>query len=225
MLFSRGKNFCPVELNPPYIRMQRELDSFFRTIRINWHFRDQQDSRSNLEKKFYLKSDWMPPKACGEIESMIQQIQLNFDKWKAPKYIKDNLSKAERKLIKEIKEQTDVMYMWKDKGPSFTKLKVDQYLQAGEQELNNPDFYENIDTDPTNEIRRKCIDLISNMQKRGEISDRIADYLLSGDVQLSNFYHLVKTHSLPSNSQEIETWLQEKGFPIRGIFSGRGGPN
>ena len=109
--------------------------------------------------------------------------------------------------------------------PSFTNLKVDQYLQAGEKELNNPDFYDNIVGDPTLEIRNKCIELISNMQKRGEISEKVADYLMSGDVQLSNFYHLIKTHSLPTESQEVESWLEEKGFPIRGIISGRGGPN
>ena len=81
-LFARGKNFCPVELNPPFVRMQKELDAFFRILRIKWHFLDQQDTRSSLETKFYLKSDWMPPRACGELETFISQIQQKFDKWR-----------------------------------------------------------------------------------------------------------------------------------------------
>jgi hypothetical protein len=34
-LFLRGKKFCPVELDPPFIRMQRELNCFFRILRMN----------------------------------------------------------------------------------------------------------------------------------------------------------------------------------------------
>ena len=223
-LFSRGKNFCSVELNPPYIRMQKELDYFFRILRIKWHFLDQEDSRSDLEKMFYLKSGWMPPKACGELENLITQIQLKFDKWKPPRYIKDNLTVEERQLLKQMKQNYDVLYMWEDKGPSFTKLTVDQYLTAGEKELNNSQFYDIVDEDPTIDIKRKCIELVSKMQKNGEISDKVSEYLMSGDIKLSKFYHVIKTHSLPTDSHSLVDWLEEKEFPIRGIISGRGAP-
>ena len=39
-LSSKGQKFCPVELDPPVIRMQNELNKFFRLIRIKWAFRD-----------------------------------------------------------------------------------------------------------------------------------------------------------------------------------------
>ena len=29
-IFSRGKKFCPVELDPPILRMQKELNNFYR---------------------------------------------------------------------------------------------------------------------------------------------------------------------------------------------------
>jgi hypothetical protein len=96
-----------------------------------------------------------------------------------PKWIKDNLSVEERSFLKKIKENDEVLYMWEDKGPSFTKLEVGKYIEAGERELGNSQFYENIDNDPTNEIKRKCIELVSQMQKNGEISDKVAEYLMS----------------------------------------------
>ena len=224
MLFARGKNFCPVELDPPFIRMQKELNDFYRLLRIKWHFRNETDQRSNLERKFYLKSNWMPPSACKEWENLISQIQAKFDQWKPPKFIKDNLTAPERKFLTELKNNKDVIYMWEDKGPSFTKLTVDQYIKAGEKELSNDDFYEVIHDDPTDDIKKQCTDLVVDMQRRKEISDSVADYLLSGEVKLSNFYHLVKTHSLPADSQAAQEWLDEKGFPIRGIISGVGAP-
>ena len=51
-LLEKGKKFTPVELDPPILRMQRELNDFYRTLRIEWCFYGQKDGRSDLEKKF-----------------------------------------------------------------------------------------------------------------------------------------------------------------------------
>ena len=83
-LFSKGKQFAPVELDPPIIRMQRELNRFYRILRIKWEFYEKPDTRSELERKFYQKSDWEPPKASVEIENFITDIQHKFDTWKPP---------------------------------------------------------------------------------------------------------------------------------------------
>ena len=90
-LFKKGKKFCPVELDPPIVRTQNELNSFFRTLRLEWLFQDQPDKRSDLEKNFYHKSNWEPPAACSEIENMINRIQEAFDKWSPPRHVRDNL--------------------------------------------------------------------------------------------------------------------------------------
>ena len=79
--------------------MQRELSAFFRTLRIKWVFRNQEDGRTDLERKFYKKSNWNPPKACKEIEDMISRLQEKFDEWKPSRYLKDNLSAEERKVL------------------------------------------------------------------------------------------------------------------------------
>ena len=136
-LLKKGKKFCPVELDPPLIRMQKELNAFYRSLRLEWFFHDQEDSRSDLERKFYQKSNWTPPKAGIEIERMISRIQEMFDKWKPPRFIKDNLSRKEREFLKEALQNENIIYMWEDKGPSFVKMTKRQYLKAGEKELEN----------------------------------------------------------------------------------------
>ena len=50
--------------------MQRELAGFFRNLRIKWHFINQRDGRSDMEREFYHRSDWNPNKACKEVENM-----------------------------------------------------------------------------------------------------------------------------------------------------------
>ena len=196
-LFSKGKQFCPVELDPPIVRMQRELNTFFRILRIKWLFQDKPDQRSDLEKKFYKKSNWTPPKACVEIENMISRIQEKFDGWKPPRWTKDNLTRDERKCLKESKDNKDIVFMWEDKGPSFTKMTKTQYIEAGEKELQNSKYYTEVQGDPSKSIKQKCDILVQDMLENDEISEKVADYLQCGKSNLSKFYHLLKTHNIP----------------------------
>ena len=62
------------------------------------------------------------------------------------------------------------------------------------------------------------------MLSRKEISESVAIFLLSGGKNLSNFYHLLKTHKIPHDVASPDEWLQTHGYPLRGIISGRGGP-
>ena len=223
-LFSKGKQFAPVELDPPIIRMQKELNRFFRIVRIKWLFYEKPDSRTELERKFYEKSDWQPPKASVEVENFITDIQHKFDNLKPPRWIKDNLSKCERNLLKEISKDTQHVYMWEDKGPSFTKMTKEQYLEAGNKEINNRAFYEEVQIDPSSEVKRENDILVQKMIENKEISDKVGEFLMSGGDKLSKFYHLLKTHNIPTDVDNPSQWLQENGFPIRGIISGRGSP-
>ena len=225
VLLGKGKKFCPVELDPPIIRMQSELNRFFRMIRINWHFDGQDDSRTNLEKEFYQKSSWEPPKACKEIENFIEKFQENFDKWTPPKYIKDNISREERKILKNIQNENDIVYKWEDKGPSFTKMSAAQYIEAGEEELKNETVYKICDEDLSDEVKQKCDAIVNGMLMRKEIPEKVALYLLNGEKNLSNFYHLLKTHKIPPEVENPQEWLENHGHPLRGIISGKGGPS
>ena len=49
-------------------------------------------------------------------------------------------------------------------------------LTTGAKVLDNSQFYEKLNDDPTIEIRHKCINLVSQMPKKGEISDKVAEY-------------------------------------------------
>ena len=97
-----------------------------------------------MEKVFYEKSSWKPLRAWKEIEDLIKNLQDKFDEWTRPKYIKDNLSREERKFIKNLKENDDIIYKWEDKGPSFVKMTKEQYVDSGEKELQKPNFYKQV---------------------------------------------------------------------------------
>ena len=223
-LFAKGQKFCPVELDPPIVRMQGELNRFFRMLRIKWIFDEKPDQRSELEKVFYEKSSWEPPRACKEIEELIKNMQERFDKWKPPRYIKDNLNKEERNLLKQIKENDDIVYKWEDKGPSFVKMTKEQYLDSGEKELEKPNFYKQVQDDPSELIKPKSDAIVHDMFVNDEISEPVSKFLLNGQKNLSTYYHLLKTHKIPQDVDNPTEWLGNQGYPIRGIISARGGP-
>ena len=65
---------------------------------------------------------------------------------------------------------------------------------------------------------------MSRILNDGEIPEKVAEYSVNGDKKLSNYYHLLKTHKIPTNIENPATWLEEQGFPVRGIISARGSP-
>ena len=130
------------------------------------------------------------------------------------------MRKDERNFLKKIKSNDEIIYMWEDKGPSFTKMRTDQYISAGETELTNSSFYEEVPSDPSVEIKAKQDRLISDMLISGQITEKVAQHLVEGGSKLSNFYHTLKTHNLPVDEPIIDNWLQENGYPSRGIISG-----
>ena len=217
-LLSRGKKFCPIQLDPPVVRIQKELDIFFRNLRIQWIFQNQPDRRSELEKTFYQKSNWEPPKACSEIENMIQKIQDQFDKWSPPHWIKDNLPRNERNFLNSVKDNNEIVYMWEDKGGSFTKMTRNQYIAVGEKEL-EANSYSKVTGDPCQKIKTENDQLVSHMQARGEIPDKVAAYLLNGEKKMSKFYHLLKTHKISPNMDNPAELIESGTLPVRGIIS------
>ena len=66
--------------------------------------------------------------------------------------------------------------MWEDKGPSFTKLTKPQYVSSGEKEPENPDFYINIDSDPSAWIKRKNDQIVQDMLTYDHISEKVAEF-------------------------------------------------
>ena len=107
-------------------------------------------------------------------------MQEKFDKWKPPRFIKDNLSKDERNFIKQLKQNNDVIYKWEDKGPSFVKMKSEQYTKAGEKELEKPNFYKGVENDLSEEIKQKSDAIVQDMFVRDEITEPVAKFLIGG---------------------------------------------
>ena len=177
-----------------------------------------------LKKGFTQSQTGKNPKACVDIENYISRIQEKFERWKPSQKVSDNLSREERQFLKSVNENDDIIYMWEDKGPSFVKLSREQYLRAGNVELDNDKFYQEMLAYSPVEVKRKNDILVDEMLLKNEIPLKVAEYLKGGQCEVAKFYHLLKTHKIPATIDDPSEWLTENGFPIRGIVSGIGTP-
>ena len=110
--------------------------------------------------------------------------------------------------MKDLKNKTDTVYMWEDKGSSFTKMRKDQYISTGMKELDKDRFYEEIDDDRSKDIKKECDILVEDMMKKDEIPEKVAEYLVSGEYKLSKYYHSLKTHKIPTEETDVSSWLE-----------------
>ena len=58
---SLGAKFTPVQLDIDRVQLEKDLESWFRRLRIKEYFGDKKDERTNEEQRFYLSSNWTPP--------------------------------------------------------------------------------------------------------------------------------------------------------------------
>ena len=91
------------------------------------------------------------------------------------------------KFLQKIKNEDNITYKWEDKGPSFTKMNTAQYIEAGEVELENENFYRNVDENPCDAVKQKCDKLVNEMFSGKEISESVAKFLLSGEKKSLKF--------------------------------------
>ena len=80
-------------------------------------------------------------------------------------------------------------------------------------------FYKEVQNNPSRRIKAA---IVQEMMTNDEISEKVAEFLENGGDKLSKFYHLLKLPKMPPNIDDPSQWLEDRGFPIRGIISGRG---
>ena len=111
---------------------------------------------------------------------------------KPNKTIKYNITLAERKAIKTLADDTNIIIKEADKGGTVVIMKKDYYKNVVNDMLSYENYYETLDYDP-----RKKDKMIYNkfLKKHKQVlTSKELDYLSNFGVKFSNFYGLPKIH-------------------------------
>ena len=151
-----------------------------------------EDAVKDLEKE---EADTMRAKEC-----------LTLQNSKPPK---DNLSKDERKALRELQSDTSIVILPADKGRSTVILNREDYLEKCMDHINNGS-YQLPEIDPTTKIETKTLKQLKVLKDNEFIDNKLYYYLKPTDSPAPRFYGQPKLH--------------KPGVPIRPIVSYSGSP-
>ena len=134
------------------------------------------------------------------------KITLTLQNSKPPK---DNLSKDERKALKELQSDTSVVCLPADKGRSTVILNREDYLEKCMDHINNAPC-QLLNKDTTTKIKAKTSKQSKVIKDNKFIDNKIYYYIKPLDSPAPRFYGQPKIHKL--------------GVPIRPIVSYSGSP-
>ena len=118
--------------------------------------------------------------------------------------MRDNLSKAQHRALRQLKQRHDIVIRSADKGSATVIIDRKWYLDECYRQLNNPTFYEQQDTDLTDTIQKRVTEYVKRM-----LNDELIDkkknkqYLLHKDPKHGRFYILPKIHKVNNPGRPI----------------------
>ena len=100
----------------------------------------------------------------------------------------NNLTKAERKALKELAVSNDIIITKADKGGAVVIIDVEDYVKDAEHQLNNKDAYKKLQYDPTQTHTRLVNDTIARFKNDKLIAENIAKALQVQQPKTPKFY-------------------------------------
>ena len=128
------------------------------------------------------------------IETMISINDLEFAKLPLSAPLRQNLSQAERRALRSLKNNTDIVIKKADKGSAIVIMDRDDYIKEGERQLNDKNFYRHVNEDMTHKFNDTVKSIVSNMVKNKEITEEVGEFLIQEKPRTSQFYLLPKIH-------------------------------
>lgn len=209
-VLQHGLNYVPLENSQNEFEVRRDIEAFFRRLRLKYHFQDQNHSENpdpdpfaNLQPK---ASTWTPP--TGEnrfLDKTISKCRDELEQYvKSNKTYKSNLSKNEIAAMKKLKANRDIVIKSADKGGAVVVWDKDLYIQEANRQLSDATTYTKINEDPTAADQKVVSDTVKNLIKNKHLPSS-AKSLINPCPQIANFYMLPKIHKPNSPGRPISS--------------------
>ena len=224
-IFTKGPKFVPTPPKADFAEFQEDIRIWKNRLRWAIHH-DSKESTSNesehseqphiavetsLIKTNKSKFD-APISKNLALELFLQKIDEDIKEHKEKKVLGDNLTKDERKALREMKNWKTTIIRPYDKGVGFIIDDLENYKARIIKEISNPAIYSKV-TDVAGAIpaiNNRIQDWIERF--REELSPKLQTWMIDKNAGFGYFYMNYKAHK------------PEKGYPGRMITSGCGSP-
>lgn len=205
---SRGLSFVPTKRADSFTT-KVELFKFFRTIRLKaYYVKDavssghclngtSQAQTVSLKKTFRPKSTFTPlinnssvDTFCRLVETDVMDICAQSEK----KSFIPNLLESERKALRELMQNEDIVIRQADKGGAVVVQNKSDYIKEIERQLGDTDVYAPLQSDPTHKYSNEIKTVLKQGLQDQQISDTEFKFLLQANPIRPVMYTLPKIH-------------------------------
>ena len=145
-------------------------------------------------RKFKVPSSFNPPGAQA-LEAMVLANEHGLNQRPSFKRApRENISLEEKLAITSLKNNSEIVIKPADKGSAVVVMNRCDYLAEGYRQLSDRKFYQQLESNPTDDYRKEINSVIDSMYARGEIDTSVHNYLYSHECRTSVFYLLPKIH-------------------------------
>ena len=157
-----------------------------------------------IETKF-IRSDWLPPDSfkVNALEAFIEKVKNEIFDPKNLRKCYPNLSAKNLKAIRSFKEDDKHVLRIQDKGNKFTYNTSINYSSKIKNVISNPDKFTILQEDPTPNFIERINTWAESYLRRGELTQKLVDWLIPNKAAPGAIYGLDKTHKNPIGMRTI----------------------
>ena len=139
-----------------------------------------------------------------DAQELRAEVNILLKRAKPPK---SNITKEEKKALKELREDQDRMVLTADKGVAMVVMDRKEYQEKVENLLVST-AYKTIPADPTNKMKAQLIQMLRRLKRETNMDEGMYRTMYPTGCTAPKFYGLPKVH--------------KTGTPLRPIVSSRG---
>ena len=139
-----------------------------------------------------------------EADNIRAKVSLTLQQAQTPK---DNISKAERRGLNELKKDKDITILLADKGRATVILSKADYIKKCKEHIESGP-YETLKRNPTESIKRECLKKLKSLKDRNIVDQSLYYKLKPTDSPAPRFYGLPKIHKqgIPRQTYSLIHW-------------------
>ncbi|CAJ0922657.1 unnamed protein product [Ranitomeya imitator] len=218
-VLQKGLSFCPTP-NWDALQLKKDLESFYRTIRLKTHFglntditrtpippttnNDMLPTLSITNLGLRNRSNFCPPRIYHATETFISLVDQEVDSLIHQQRLglfppHSNLTSTEKQALSSLHTNTSIIVKPADKGGAIVVMNRTQYMSEIYRQLADTNTYDVISRHPVTAISQKIKTVIDTYLTRHTIDQKTASFLTNPHPVTPVFYVLPKVHKSLQN--------------------------
>jgi len=173
--------------------LHNEISRFERTLQLHYFFSDKNSNTQN-RPAFTSNPDWWPPKLSPKITNFCQELKAIISTHKHTHKPNNNLTYKERRALKELKQNKEIVIKHADKSAGIVILNRTDYETKILDMLNDTNTYTRTDIDDTTDVKKQADEIFTTLFNHNYISKKQFKHLTEFTAQTPTFYGIPKIH-------------------------------